>query len=98
MVAFGFGTKKVEVKIISDRNVEIADYILHSLHIGVTSYEITGSYMNQQRTKLSTICSPKESMQIKEYVASVDSNAFVTIVPINFAWGSSNNFTGITEQ
>lgn len=97
MVMFGFGSKKVKLEIISTKHEEITDYILHTIKRGVTSYEIKGGYMNLARLKLLTICSPRESMLIKRYIAKQDPDAFVDVLPVISVWGKGVGFDSLTE-
>jgi len=45
-VMFGFGSKKVKLEIISNHHQDNAEYIIHSIKRGVTSYEVKGGYKN----------------------------------------------------
>jgi uncharacterized membrane-anchored protein YitT (DUF2179 family) len=86
-VIFGFSAKKVQIEIISEKHEEITDYILNKIARGVTSYEVKGGYKNQRRLKLQTICSPRESMQIKRFITQTDPEAFVHVLSIASVWG-----------
>ncbi len=68
--------KKVKIEIISDSNREIEDYIIHTIKRGVSAYEITGGYTNQKKRKIVSICSPRETMLIRQYIAAMDPDAF----------------------
>ncbi|MFL0246212.1 YitT family protein [Candidatus Clostridium stratigraminis] len=86
-VMFGFSSKKVQIEIISEKYDQIADYILHKIAKGVTSYEVKGRYKNEKRLKLQTICSPKEAMLIKKFITTADPEAFVNVISITSVWG-----------
>lgn len=86
-VMFGFSSKKVQIEIISEKYEQIADYILHKVAKGVTSYEVKGRYKNEKRLKLQTICSPKEAMLIKKFITTADPEAFVNVISITSVWG-----------
>lgn len=86
-VIFGFSSKKVQIEIISEKQEEIADYILHKIAKGVTSFEVKGRYRNEKRLKLQTICSPKEAMLIKKFITLTDPEAFVNVISIASVWG-----------
>ncbi|MBV7276203.1 YitT family protein [Clostridium thailandense] len=98
MVLFGFGSKKVQIEIISDKHEEITDYILHKMNRGVSAYQIKGGYMNLTRIKLVTICSPRESMLIKRFIAGNDVNAFVNVMPVMSVWGKGNGFDSLVDD
>lgn len=97
-VLFGFGSKKVQIEIISEKHEEITDYILHKIKRGVSTYQIKGGYMNLTRIKMVTICSPRESMLIKRFIAHKDINAFVNVVPVISVWGKGAGFDSLIEE
>lgn len=86
-VIFGFSARKVQMEIISEKHEQITEYILHKISRGVTSYEVKGEYKNEQRLKLQTICSPRESMLIKRFITHLDPEAFVNVLSIASVWG-----------
>ncbi len=95
---FGFGSKKVKIEIISDFNQEIESYILHHIKRGISAYEIVGGYSNLKRRKIVSICSPQETMLISRFIASVDPNAFVDVLPVISVWGKGIGFDSITDE
>ncbi len=97
-ILFGFGSQKVKIEIISDEHGEIEQYIINQINRGVTRYEITGGYSGNKRTMLSTICSPRESMLIKNFISHTDSDAFVNVLPINSVWGTGTGFESLKEK
>ena len=97
-VMFGVGTKLYKHEIISDRYVEISNYILNNLKRGVTLRTITGGYTNKEKVQLCCVCSPKESMDIKEYIKVIDKNAYVEVLPIVSVWGIGTRFKRIDED
>jgi uncharacterized membrane-anchored protein YitT (DUF2179 family) len=97
-VLYGFGSKKVKLEIISSRHEDITNFILNDIKRGVTSYKVKGGYMNLERTKLLTICSPRESMLIKRYISQVDKDAFVDVLPVISVWGKGVGFDSLIEE
>jgi uncharacterized membrane-anchored protein YitT (DUF2179 family) len=97
-VLFGFGSKKVQIEIISEKHEEITNYILHEIKRGVSTYQIKGGYMNLTRTKLVTICSPRESMLIKRFIAHRDADAFVNVAPVISVWGKGSGFDSLIDD
>jgi uncharacterized membrane-anchored protein YitT (DUF2179 family) len=97
-VLYGFGSKKVKLEIISSRHEDITNFILNEIKRGVTSYKVKGGYMNLERTKLLTICSPRESMLIKRYISQVDQDAFVDVLPVISVWGKGVGFDSLIEE
>ncbi len=79
---FGFNIKK-RVCIISKKEEEIADFILHQLHSGATFYEATGAYDNKSRREIITIVNKNEYSKLMSFISKTDPNAFVTIYAVN---------------
>jgi uncharacterized membrane-anchored protein YitT (DUF2179 family) len=97
-IVFGFSSKKVKVEIISDMHEEIADYILHRVKRGISTYDIKGGYMNIIRQKIITVCSPREAMLIRRFISHTDTNAFVNVVPVISVWGRGLGFDSLAEE
>lgn len=97
-IMFGFGNQKVKMEIISDDYDEIEQYIINQIVRGVSKIEITGSFTNQKKIMLTSICSPRESILIKTFVSKLDSNAFISVIPINSVWGQGVGFDSLTEE
>ncbi|MPN04422.1 hypothetical protein SDC9_151660 [bioreactor metagenome] len=51
--------------------------------------------MNLVRLKIVTICSPRESMLIKMFIANEDPNAFVNVLPVTSVWGKGLGFESL---
>jgi len=79
-------------------NDQVAEYIMSSLGRGVTKLDITGCYSNEIKSKILTICSPRESMLIKRFVAEIDSKAFIYVLPVVSVWGEGNGFERLDEE
>jgi len=97
-IIYGFETKIVQMQIITSRNEEVANHIMHEIHRGVSSYDIVGEYTGQHRKQLIVLCSPRESMVIKKYLMDVDPSAFVTILQVNTVWGEGRGFTDMYDE
>lgn len=97
-VIYGFETKTVQVEIITDRREEISGYIMNEIRRGVSSIDITGEYTRQSRPKLVVICSPRESILIKRFVAKTDRDAFVTVIHVETVWGRGEGFSDIQNE
>lgn len=98
MVMYGFDTKVVQVEVISEEQEEIARYIMEEVGRGVTKQEVAGGYTGQPKIKLVTLCSPRASILIKQFVAAIDEKAFVTVVRVETVWGRGEGFSDITEK
>jgi uncharacterized membrane-anchored protein YitT (DUF2179 family) len=97
-VMYGFEIKAVQVEIITDKHKEVADYILNDIGRGVTNITVTGEYTKTSRQKIVTVCSPRESMLIKKFMAKTDRNAFVTIILVDTVWGNGTGFGDISKD
>lgn len=81
---FIFGTTiKKRVCIISKKEKEILDFILHELHSGATKYHAYGTYSNAQYTEINTIVDKNEYLQLMNFITKVDPSAFVTVYAVN---------------
>ncbi len=97
-VMFDFGTRVYKHEIITEKHEEMAEYIITRVKRGVTIKEITGAYTKQRKVQLSCVCSPKESMNIKKHLASIDKNAYVEVLLVASVWGSGARFKRIDEE
>ena len=81
---FIFGsTIKKRVCIISKKEQEILDFILHELHSGATKYHAYGTYSDAQYTEINTIVDKNEYLKLMNYITKVDPTAFVTVYAVN---------------
>ena len=97
-VMYGFDSKVVQLEIITDKHDEVADYILHEIKRGVSNVNIIGAYTKAPRNKIITLCSPRESMLIRQFVAREDKNAFVTVIRVETVWGSGVGFNVLDDR
>ena len=97
-VMYGFETKVVQLEIITDKHDEIATYIMKELNRGVSSVAIVGGYTKTKRDKLITLCSPRESMLLRQFVAKVDKTAFVSVLRVETVWGAGDGFNDLVEE
>lgn len=81
---FIFGTTiKKRVCIISKKEQEILDFILHELHSGATKYHAYGTYSDAQYTEINTIVDKNEYLKLMNFITKVDPSAFVTVYAVN---------------
>lgn len=81
---FIFGTTiKKRVCIISKKEKEILDFILHELHSGATKYHAYGTYSDAQYTEINTIVDKNEYLKLMNYITKIDPAAFVTVYAVN---------------
>ena len=79
---FGFNLKK-RVCIVSDKEEEIRNFILHELHSGATIYEAYGAYKLEPRREIITIVDKNEYAKLMSFIEKVDPTAFVTVYTVN---------------
>lgn len=94
-VMFGLGSKLYKLEIISDKYEELSKYIMYDLKRGVTLINITGCYTKESKVQLVTICSPRQSIMIQNFIKDRDPRAFVDVLPIVSVWGVGNRFVNI---
>lgn len=73
--------------IITDRPREVADAVLNELHRGVTAWQGTGMFTEQQHTILYVTVSRAQVNQIQRLVTRTDPNAFMVIGQGHSAYG-----------
>lgn len=79
---FGFNLKK-RVCIVSQKEEEIRNFILHELHSGATVYEAYGAYNLEPRREIITIVDKNEYAKLMTYIEKTDATAFVTVYTVN---------------
>ena len=96
-VMLGISGQFIQFDIISSEPDAIADYIMKDIGRAVTSHVSRGEYTKQERRTLTTVCTPRESVLIKRFVAAKDPSAFATIMPVTTVWGRDKGFSDIKE-
>jgi uncharacterized membrane-anchored protein YitT (DUF2179 family) len=79
---FGFNIKK-RVCILSKKEDEIKEFILHQLHSGATIYEAIGAYDNAKRREIIAIVDKNEYSKLMNFIAKADPDAFLTVYNVN---------------
>lgn len=81
---FIFGaTSKKRVCIISQKEEEILNFILHTLHSGATKYHAYGAYSNTQRMEINTIVDKHEYQKLMNFITATDPDAFITVYSVH---------------
>lgn len=82
-----FLNQKKEITIVSNKNEEIANFIINELKSGCTALE--GSEISSKREKkiIYSVLSKKELEKLKEFIANIDPDAFFTIGQIEEVQG-----------
>ena len=97
-ILYGFENRIVQMQIITAQTEAVAGYIMNDMHRGVSSCNIVGEYTGKHRKQLLVLCSPRESMVIKNYLMGTDPAAFVTVMQVNTVWGEGRGFTDISDE
>lgn len=79
---FGQNVKR-RVCIITKKEDELRDFILHNLHSGATIYEATGAYNMEKRNEIITIVNKSEYQKLMNYINHQDAEAFITVYTVN---------------
>lgn len=96
-IMYGFETKIVQLNIITSVPDEIAEFAMENLDRGVTSRLIIGEYTKEEKKQIVLLCSPRESMLVKKFLANRDPKAFITVVHVDTVWGYGKGFTSIHD-
>lgn len=78
---FGQNEKK-RVCIISKKQEEVRDFILHELHSGATIYEAYGAYNMNLQTEIIAIVDKNEYQKLMKYMSVTDPDAFMTVYTV----------------
>jgi len=97
-VLYGITTRIVQVEIITSKHVEVSDYIMTKVNRGVSLESIIGAYTGQKREKVIALCSPRESVLIKQFVANIDDAALITMIHVDNIWGIGAGFGDIHKD
>ena len=79
---FGQNIKR-RVCIISKKEEEVREFILHELHSGATIHEAKGAYNNQKYNEIITIVDKSEYQKLMNYIEKNDPEAFVTVYTVS---------------
>lgn len=96
-ILLGISGVQVSVAVITKEPQLLVDFVMHEMHRGVTTYTSTGEYTKTERRSVQIICSPRESLQIKSFLAEHDEHAFVTVTKLSSVWGLGRGFSDIHE-
>lgn len=86
----GFTIKK-RVCILSEKNMQIRDYIVGKLNRGATMYKAVGGYNNKEQTEVITILTRNEYIKLMDYIHREDPKAFITVSSVNEVIGEWNS-------
>ena len=79
---FGSNVKK-RVCIISKKQDEVLEFILHELHSGATKYHAYGAYSDDMHIEINTIVDKNEYLKLINFINKTDPDAFVTVYTVH---------------
>lgn len=79
---FGQNLKR-RVCIITQKEQEMRNFIIHELHSGATFYEAIGAYNMEKHNEIITIVDREEYQKLMNYIHTHDPDAFVTIYTVS---------------
>ena len=79
---FGQNIKR-RVCMITKKEKELRDFIVHELHSGATIYEAVGAYNMQKRNEIITIVDKGEYQKLMNFINHMDPEAFVTVYTVS---------------
>ncbi|MCB9418660.1 MAG: YitT family protein [Ardenticatenaceae bacterium] len=80
--------------IVTNRPQEVADGLMSALHRGVSYWPVTGAYTGQQHFMLTVTMARSQVADVKNVVAEIDPEAFLTIGVSNRALGKGFSALG----
>lgn len=79
---FGHNIKR-RVCIITQKEEELREYIIHELHSGATIYEAYGAYNMQKHNEIITIVDKTEYQKLMNFINILDPKAFITVYNVS---------------
>ena len=79
---FGHNIKR-RVCIITQKEEELREYIIHELHSGATIYEAYGAYNMQKHNEIITIVYKTEYQKLMNFINTLDPKAFITVYNVS---------------
>ena len=74
---------KRRVCIITKKEEELRQFIVHDLHIGATIYEAIGAYKMEKRREIITIVDKGEYQKLMKFINQEDPKAFITVYNVS---------------
>ena len=98
MVLYGFETRIVQMEILTEKQDELKEFVINELDRGLSSTEVCGEYTGKMYKKMIGLCSPRESVLVRRFLAKNDPDAFVTLMRVDTVWGSGSGFKDIDKE
>jgi uncharacterized membrane-anchored protein YitT (DUF2179 family) len=65
--------------VITTKREEISQYIIKTLHHGVTVSDAVGEFTKEQRVMIHTVCKRAEAIKLKKKVKEIDPSSFIIV-------------------
>lgn len=65
--------------VITTKREEISEYIIKTLHHGVTVNTVVGEYTKEERAMIHTVCKRVEAVRLRKAIKEIDQKAFIII-------------------
>ena len=65
--------------VITSKREEISEYIIKTLHHGVTASSVVGEYTKEEKTMIHTVCKRFEAIKLRSAIKEIDPHAFIII-------------------
>jgi uncharacterized membrane-anchored protein YitT (DUF2179 family) len=65
--------------VITDKPDLVSEYIMNTLHHGVTITDAIGGYTQTQKGMVHTVCRRYEAIKLRSAIKSIDENAFIVV-------------------
>ena len=65
--------------VITTHREEIADFIIETLHHGVTVNSVVGEYTKEERAMIHTVCKRAEAIRLRKVIKEIDPKSFIII-------------------
>lgn len=65
--------------VITNKREEISEFIIKSLHHGVTVGSVVGEYTKEEKTMIHTVCKRAEAIILQHKIKQIDPHAFIII-------------------
>ena len=65
--------------VITDKREEISQFIIETLHHGVTVSSVVGEYTKQDKAMIHTVCKRVEAIKLRNKIKEIDPKAFIII-------------------
>lgn len=65
--------------VITEKREEISEYIIKTLHHGVTANVVVGEFTKQEKTMIHTVCKRMEAIRLRNKVKEIDPHSFIII-------------------